>query len=55
MSLYLNLLSWSNGENESYRFYTTKQLKEIFGLSKDDYCKKDGKFDRNNFENIQLK
>ena len=34
----------------SYRFYTTKQLKEMFGLSKDDYCKKDGKFNRTEFE-----
>ena len=34
----------------SCRFYTTKQLKEIFGLSKDDYCKKDGKFNRTEFE-----
>lgn len=50
MALYLNLLSWTNGENESYRFYTTKQLKEMFGLSKDDYCKKDGKFNRTEFE-----
>lgn len=54
MALYLNLLSWSNGEDENYRLYTTKQLKEIFGLSKDDYCKKDGKFDRNNFEKYTI-
>ena len=54
MALYLNLLSWSNGENESYRFYTTKQLKEMFGLSKDDYCYKSGKFDRPNFEKYTI-
>lgn len=30
--------------------FTTKQLKELFGLSKDDYMRKDGKFDRYNFE-----
>ena len=32
------------------RTYTTKQLKELFGLSKDDYVRKDGKFDRYSFE-----
>jgi len=51
-TLYMNLLSWVNNDdlNESYRFYTTKQLKEMFGLSKEDYCKKDGKFNRTEFE-----
>lgn len=32
------------------RTYTTMQLKELFGLSKDDYVRKDGKFDRYSFE-----
>lgn len=54
--LYMNLLSWTDSENhEYYRFYTTKQLKEMFGLSKDDYCKKDGSFDRYNFEKKVIK
>ena len=26
----------------------------MFGFSKDDYCKKDGKFDRNNFEKYTI-
>lgn len=34
--------------------FSTKQLKDMFGLSVDDYCKKDGKFDRYNFEKKTL-
>ncbi len=50
-TLYLNLMSWKDSNNEEYyRYFTTKNLKELFGLSKDDYCRKDGKFDRNAFE-----
>lgn len=49
--LYMNLLSWKEkNEIVAYRFYTTKQIKELFGLEKDDYCKSNGKFDRYNFE-----
>lgn len=32
------------------RDFTTKQLKEVFGLSINDYVRKDGTFDRYNFE-----
>lgn len=32
------------------RRYTTKELKSIFGLTKEDYTRKDGSFDRTNFE-----
>lgn len=50
-NLYMNLLSWKEKDNVcAYRFYTTKQLKELFALDKDDYCKSNGKFDRYNFE-----
>lgn len=38
----------------NWRDYTTKQLKELFGLSKDDYMRKDGTFDRSNFEKYVL-
>lgn len=30
--------------------FSTKQLKEVFGLGEKEYCKKNGKFDRYNFE-----
>lgn len=33
---------------------TTRQLKQLFGLSETDYCRKNGKFDRNNFEMYTL-
>lgn len=46
-SLYQFLMSMSNRKEVDF---TTKQLKETFGLSKDDYCYKNGKFDRKNFE-----
>ena len=37
------------------RAYTTKQLKELFGLSKDDYMNSSsGKFDRYNFEKYTI-
>lgn len=35
--------------------FSTKQLKELFGLSEKDYCKKDGHFDRYNFEKKTIK
>ena len=34
----------------NWRTYTTKQLKDLFGLGKEDYMRKDGKFDRYSFE-----
>lgn len=50
-NLFMNLLSWKEKNNVvAYRFYTTKQLKELFGLDKDDYCKSNGKFNRYEFE-----
>lgn len=53
-TLYMNLLSWREYNKECFRFYTTKQLKEMFGLAEDDYCKKNGKFDRKNFEKYTI-
>ena len=43
-------------KNNNYQttIMTTKELKELFGLSKDDYCKKDGSFDRYNFEKYTI-
>lgn len=49
-NLYLNLLSWTSEELVNYRIYTTKQLKEIFGLSEKAYTSKLGKFKRTDFE-----
>lgn len=49
-NLYMNLLSWREYNKEGFRFYTTKQLKEMFGLGQDDYVRNNGKFDRNSFE-----
>ena len=49
-NLYINLLSWRKLNQEGYRFYTTRQLKEVFGLSVDDYVRSSGKFDRSAFE-----
>lgn len=56
MMLYQNLLSLKNEiktSNGIYRKadYTTKQLKTILGLEKNDYMRKDGTFNRNQFEN----
>ena len=56
MMLYQHLLSLKNEIrtlNGTFRKadYTTKQLKELFSLSKNDYVRKTGKFDRNQFEN----
>lgn len=49
-NLYINLLSWRTVNKEGFRFYTTKQLKELFGLEKEDYVKPSGKFNRTVFE-----
>lgn len=43
-------LHWDDRYRINYRSYTTKQLKEIFGLDKADYVRKDGSFDRYQFE-----
>lgn len=34
---------------------TTNELKNLFGLEKNDYCKRDGSFDRSNFEKKTIK
>lgn len=45
-------LHYDNRFINNYRTYSTQQLKELFGLSKDDYMrpKEKGGFDRSNFE-----
>lgn len=34
----------------NYKIFTTRELKELFGLSKEDYVRRDGSFARTNFE-----
>lgn len=48
--LYKYLSSWKDGNWEHYRYLTTKQLKDLFGLEENDYMRKNGTFDRYNFE-----
>lgn len=44
-------LDYDSRYTTNFRRYTTRELKGIFGLSKEDYTrKKDGSFDRTNFE-----
>lgn len=50
MILYQQLMRLNNKGNFGVGF-TTKELKTIFGLSKEDYVKKDGHFNRTTFEN----
>lgn len=55
LDLYKYLSSWQKGtkENDDYhqmRYMSTKELKELFGLGKDAYVRKTGKFDRYTFE-----
>ena len=53
MMLYQNLLKdkWMLTNPDFYGVpYSTKKLKMIFGLSKDDYMRKNETFDRNSFE-----
>lgn len=54
MMLYQNLLKdkWKLTNVDYLGIdYSTRQLKMMFGLSKDDYVKKDGHFNRTTFEN----
>ena len=51
--LYMYLLSWTEHNNVcdvKTTTMTTKQIKELFGLSESDYVRSTGKFDRNAFE-----
>lgn len=50
-SLYQYLMSMNSKREVDF---TTKQLKELFGLSKDDYCDKKGKFSRTHFEKYTI-
>lgn len=51
ISLYNYLMSWEDKKEViNKRYLSTKQLKELFGLSESDYMRKDGTFDRSNFE-----
>ncbi|WP_373125103.1 replication initiation protein [Blautia producta] len=55
MTLYQNLLSLNNEcviDSSTYKVadYTTRQLKDIFGMEIGDYVRKDGSFARKHFE-----
>jgi plasmid replication initiation protein len=50
MILYQQIMRLNNKGTYGVGF-TTKELKTLFGLSKDDYVKKDGHFNRTTFEN----
>lgn len=52
ITLYNYLLSWYNKDYKvNKQWLSTKQLKELFGLTEEDYMnKKSGRFDRYNFE-----
>lgn len=43
-------LSFDSRYSSNYKTFTTKELKQIFGLGKDDYVRKDGSFARTSFE-----
>lgn len=57
ITLYWNLFSWMDHSrdrkdplSEITKTYTTRELKEMFDLPDDAYCRADGKFDRPAFE-----
>lgn len=50
LSLYKYLSSWAWNHYHRAIAFSTKEIKEVFGLSKEDYTRKDGTFDRYNFE-----
>ena len=55
ITLYNYLLSWHNQEYKiNKQWLTTAKLKELFGLSNNDYMRKDGTFDRTNFEKYTI-
>ena len=53
LTLYKYLSSWRTDHYHRMLIMTTKELKDLFGLSKDDYMS-NGKFDRFNFERYTL-
>lgn len=53
LMLYKYLSSWRTDHYERMMSMTTKELKELFGLSKKDYVS-NGKFDRYNFEKYTI-
>lgn len=54
LALYKYLASWSSGHYHRVISMTTKELKDLYGLSEDDYINKNGKFDRYNFEKYAI-
>lgn len=50
LDLYKYLSSWKDKDWDQYRYLSTKQLKELFGLDKESYVRANGKFDRYSFE-----
>lgn len=54
LTLYKWLCSWTDeNKKTNQRYITTKELKELFGLSIDDYVQ-NGKFHRSNFERYTI-
>lgn len=55
ITLYNYLLSWHNKDYKvNKQWLSTKQLKELFGLTEESYMRKNGTFDRNNFEKYTI-
>lgn len=54
LTLYKFLSSWRTDHYHRMVIMTTKELKELFGLTKEDYVKSSGSFDRYNFEKRTL-
>lgn len=50
LDLYKYLSSWKDKDWDQYRYLSTKQLKDLFGLNKEAYVRANGKFDRYSFE-----
>lgn len=53
LDLYKYLSSWKDKDWDQFRYLSTKQLKDLFGLTKDDYVY-NGKFNRTRFEQRTL-
>ena len=55
MMLYQFLMRYNDNVKNLYPItLTTKEMKKLFGLNDDDYCRKNGKFDRVSFEKYTL-
>lgn len=55
LMLYKHLASWRGAHYATFQEITTKELKEVLGLTKNDYVRSTGKFDRSSFERYAVK